>query len=118
MGGARLEPVTQPTDTEDMEDFSTPRHPLVPAVANLCTLAVVLTAAWWSAAQRSDAGAAAVQQQSRAVEQLQPATATTTPVLGNHADTALWTLMGKGTRDSATVATLQPVGYQPASNKR
>ena len=38
-----------------MEDFSTPRRPLVPMVANLATAAVLLTATWMSTVQRPHA---------------------------------------------------------------
>ena len=35
-----------------MENFSTPRRPLVPWVANVATLAVMVAATWWSSDQR------------------------------------------------------------------
>jgi len=35
-----------------MENFSTPRQPLVPRLTNLATLAVVVSATLWSNAQR------------------------------------------------------------------
>ena len=104
-----------------MEDFSTPRRPLLPIAANLCTLAVVISATWWSAAQRSDIGAAAAQQQSSVAEQAPAlprvqAPASVKPVAAPQGDAAQWTLSGKDMR--ATVATLQPVGYQATSAKR
>lgn len=37
-----------------MENFPTKRLQLVPRVANLATLAVVVSATWWSGAQRPD----------------------------------------------------------------
>ncbi len=35
-----------------MENFSTPRQPLLPWVANVATLAVMVAATWWSSGQR------------------------------------------------------------------
>ena len=35
-----------------MENFSTPRQPLVPWAANVATLAVMVAATWWSSDQR------------------------------------------------------------------
>ena len=36
----------------DMENFPTPRRPVLPWAANIATLLVILSATWWSSAQR------------------------------------------------------------------
>ena len=61
----------------DMENFPTKRLQLVPRVANLATLAVVVSATWWSGAQRPDANpdnATRLQMVSQAVTSAREAT--------------------------------------------
>jgi hypothetical protein len=96
-----------------MEDFSTPRRPLLPLTANLCTLAVVLAATWWSGAQRAGSDGEAAQQ-SRSQPMSQPVAAADL-----RAEAPAWVMLGTSA-DAAKVkadsgVTLQPVGYQAAA---
>lgn len=60
-----------------MENFSTPPRAVVPWVANLATLVVLVTAAWWSNANRpaAVAGESALAAPAAAPGALTPATA-------------------------------------------
>ena len=99
----------QPTDTAHMEDFSTPRRPLLPTAANFTTLAVVVLAVWWSAAQRDPASSAPAMSRAPAVSAPANPGAALTPAA---VEPARWVVLGDARQASDRAATLQPVGYQ------
>ena len=87
-----------------MENFSTPRAALVPRAVNLATLAVVVTATWWSGAQRP-AEQPALAQQAAPAAAISPAPAPAAPQATGLQASTLW-------RDG-----LQAVGYQPRATR-
>ena len=91
-----------------MEDFSTPRRPLVPVVANLATAAVLLTATWMSAVQRPRAdGLPMASREAKSVPAANRNGTDRAAADGNHAKWMRWS------SDQAPVPALQPVGYVP-----
>ena len=100
-----------------MEKNSTPRADLLPRAANLATLAVVVSAMWWSGAQRpaghvpalAAAQAPAVAETNDALSQRQPAVLT---AISN--PTGATTAANWPAQTATTIARegLQAVGYQ------
>jgi hypothetical protein len=91
-----------------MENFSTRRWAALPRAANLATLVVLVTATWWSSAQRPGEQAAQTPDDAaqRATAALPPPLAAD---LAEVESTVGWTAEAKAaTRDG-----LQTVGFQP-----
>jgi hypothetical protein len=98
----------------DMENFSTPRQPLVPRLVNLATLVVVVSATLWSNAQRPAAAPAEANLAVPAVVQKHPA-ATPQP---NAAPAQGATLVNWPAKNTAIPRDgLQAVGYGPANRR-
>ena len=96
-----------------MENFSTPRQPLVPHLANLATLVVVVSATLWSNAQRPAGSPAEATLAVPATIQKQPA-ATPHPALPAQAPTLVnWPAQSTAIpRDG-----LQAVGFTGANRR-
>ena len=98
-----------------MENFSTPRQPLVPRLANLATLAVVLSATLWSNAQRPATVPTEAKLTVPAAAQKQPAAATQQPsgVPPQGATLVNWPAHTTAVAREG----LQAVGYGPATRR-
>ena len=87
-----------------MENFSTPRAARVPRAVNLATLAVVVTATWWSGTQRPAEQPALAQPAAPAAPAMTAAAPAAQQATGLQAS-SLW-------RDG-----LQAVGYHPRATR-
>ena len=98
----------------NMENFSTPRQPLVPRLTNLATLAVVVSATMWSNAQRPATAPSEAKLAVPAAAQKHPA-GTQQPAVAPAQGATLVNWPAHNTaipRDG-----LQAVGYTPAARR-
>ena len=98
-----------------MENFSTTRVALLPRVANLVTLAVVVTATWWSSAQRPPEQTHLIATQTAAARPALPKQPAAEPALGATGSSLHWPVQATTVvpRDG-----LQAVGYQQPRTPR